>query len=94
MKVLQGNILVLVKTHSENDLVQNRDVRKGKVVVSGSNQIHVDNEVLFGDKFEEIQIEKSQNFRYYLMKEDNVKIIYDSPTPDPTSVLPFLKRGA
>ena len=94
MKVLQGNILVLIKTHSENDLVQNRDIRKGKVVISGSSQIQVDNEVLFGDKYEEIQLERQNSIKYYLMSEDNVKIIYDSPTPDPGNVLPFLKRGA
>jgi hypothetical protein len=92
MKVLIGNILVTVQTNISSDLILSEESRRGKVKLSGSSQIAEGVDVLFVDKFEEIQIgERKSSVKYYLMKEDNVKIVFGSETEPQANILPFLK---
>ena len=85
MKVLKGKILVAVHLKSVvNSLVKSHDdIDKGIVHLSSSEEIDEGLEVLFGDKYEEIVLDNfpSTTTKYYLMKEDNIKIIYDDPSP-------------
>jgi len=93
MRVLNGRILVAVKATTTDSLVAEDNSRKGHVTVSGTTEIKVDEEVLFGDAYEEIELGPRSSTRYYLMEKENVKIIYDGDNPTVKSnVLPFLQE--
>lgn len=93
MKVLQDRILVAIQSRADESDLVDRAIRKGRVAVSGSKQIKLDDEVLFGEDYEEIEVEGLPKATYYLMHEQNVKIIYDSEPTDPQeNVLPFVKQ--
>jgi len=96
MKVLKGKSLVAIQATILSSLVAYTYSRRGSVSISGSDQMNAGDEVLFGDKFEEIDLGLTvQNQRYYLMDEENVKIIYDGvPDPAEDNVLSFFKKEA
>jgi hypothetical protein len=98
MRVLNGRILVAIKTTTTDSLVAEDNSRRGKVTVSAANEIRVNEEILFGEKFEEVsELEVRGSTKYYLMEKENVRIIYDGDDPTVrTNVLPFLqeKRSA
>lgn len=77
MRVLKGRVLVTIdtkKTESELIIEQADDVRKGVVYLSGSEEVHPNEEVMFGDEFEEIQM--SGDHRAFLMSDENIKLIF------------------
>lgn len=93
MKVLSGRILVAVKATTTDSLVAEDNSRKGSVTVTGTSEISVNDEVLFGDTYEEIEIGPRSSTRYLLMEKENVKIIYEGDDPSSKSnILPFLKE--
>ena len=87
MRVLKERILVAIKAMSSNVLIPTNLGREGRVEVSGSVQINPGDTVMFGENFEEIEIEKK---KFLLMNETNVKIIYDGPNGPEGKILPFL----
>lgn len=95
MRVLKGKLLIAVQAASADSLVGDTTSRRGFVEVTGSDQVEVGADVLFGESFEEVQAESGSTKRFYLMKEDNIKIIYDGDDPSPaqSNVLPFFKEG-
>lgn len=96
MRVLKDNILVQINIDTDNELFKGDDKRRGIVKITGSDQVSVGEEVLFGEKFEEIELEKRSNSRYYLMHETNIKVIYDFDPNTPQEnkqVLPFFKKA-
>ena len=96
MRVLKGRVLVAGQATSADSLVGDVISRRGFVEVSGSGEVEKGDDILFGEAFEEITVEVKSMKRYYLMKEENIKIIYDGDGPKPAkdNVLPFFKEMA
>jgi len=93
MRVLTGKVLVAVRSMSSDSLVGDITSRRGIVDVSGSMQVELGASVLFGEGYEEIKLERDSTKRYYLMSEENIKIIYDDIDPPAQSnVLSFFKE--
>lgn len=93
MRVLNGYVLVAIKTETTDSLVRTQETRKGTVEISGTSQLKEGEQILFGEAFEEIELETRYQVRYLLMKEDNVKIVLgEDPNPPSANILPFLKR--
>ena len=78
MRVLKGMILVTAPKKQDSDsslILEEDEVRKGSVYLTGSDQVKENEEVMFGDEFEEIQM--GGEHRAFLMEESNVKLIFD-----------------
>lgn len=74
MRVLKGKVLVQTKNEGSL-LIQGDQKRKGQVVVSGSDQVSVGEEVLFGEACETVT-DDDRGTALILMNEDNIKIVY------------------
>jgi hypothetical protein len=74
MRVLNNKVLVTVKKKTGGLVLEDEDVRKGRVYLSGSDQVHKNEEVMFGDDFEEIQM--GGEHRAFLMDQENIKIVF------------------
>jgi hypothetical protein len=85
---------VSVTVNSADSLVADYNHRRGVVTLTSSPEVAVNEEVLFGDDFEEIDLEDSRtNTRYYLMHEDNIKVIFgDDDRPPRSNVLAFTRE--
>jgi len=78
MRVLKDMVLICVKNKKTDSLVSTTMNRKGIVQLSGTEEIKIEEEVLFGEDFEEIDLNKSDPLhRYYLMNKNNIKIIFE-----------------
>ena len=78
MRVLKGKILVKTQQRQGSIIIEGDHKRRGFVSVSGSDQIGVGEEVLFGEDFETVTDDDAGSAAI-LMNEDNVKIIYGEP---------------
>jgi hypothetical protein len=74
MRVLNENVLVVVEKKEGGLIIEDDEVRKGKVYLSGSDEVSKDEEVMFGEDFEEIAL--TGGFRAFLMPVKNVKLVY------------------
>lgn len=82
MKVLKDRILVRIPEQDQESKLKGFDLSEGFVHLSGSSQIEVGEYVKIGTDHEEIEIEDTSNSRYFLMDENNVKLIFDKePLP-------------
>lgn len=78
MRTLKGKIVVQIPLSSSDSLITSYDhIRKGFVVLTGSDQIQKDEEVLFGNNFEEVELPGNVKTTYYFMDESNVKVIFE-----------------
>ena len=76
MRVLKEHILVSAIKVEKSELVIEEDdtPRKGKVIVSATEEIKVGEEVLFGDRFENLK-DWDETKDYLLMHKSNIKLI-------------------
>lgn len=92
MRVLKDKVLVAITATTTDSLVAETRIRKGKIYITGSSQVDIGDEIIFGDNFEEIEINREIATRYYLMDEANIKIVFDLNSSEKKNVLPFLKK--
>lgn len=81
MRVLKDKVLIAMNVAGtkKSDLIRSNDhLREGKVFISNSEQILNGESVIFGEDFEEVTDLSTDSIKYFLMHEQNIKVIFDA----------------
>ena len=77
MRVLKDKILVRISEQDQESKLKGINLSEGFVHLSSSSQIELEEYVEFGNDYEEMEIEDGTDNKYFLMDENNVKLILD-----------------